>query len=855
MYKFFLRFFQFPCVIYPFLLLLTSAIAADVSTQKTQVKQESLFAEDAKIINEQEKSQKEKEATEVSSASTDMEFAQTQYQGGMHTIVFDFKTQEKVCLASFYLDGSLWLVFDRYKRFGFKTDEFFTEFVQIPHPKFTILRITHINSGAVLNCKKNGGVWYVRLGGVEINNSALALTETKNTIVGLNNFSYNKYLDLKILGHPPMRVIPLLSNFGRVNPNFHSNFLNFLPARNGIVFELPRYELTTTLTRKKIELVQNDRRAGNFTPLHISEEMIEEAKNANSAYVSNSDVQQQPEETQYKQELISILPDQAEAVVETDASDATTKNSYFAQVRKFQEKIDLADSSEDAFNLIVRLINFHFLNGDYYSVEKRIDGLSRSYTDLYRKNFRVQFIRAVNSSMLCRFSEADKLFLDLLSLSQNLPIYREVLLWYNYNKYKMNPHAFSGLLGIKDEVIKLLDSYNDNLYWPLFLTELELCIDKKDYVQRGQLLQNARVAQRQRDKNALTYLKAYYLNENDDKVHARSLLKSVLLSQHDPRNMQRAWLLDTRIRLDLELIKPEKAIDILNAIQFLWRGDVLATNVLLYLADLQEKVGQYPQALRNYAKIIDYVPYTNLLAVREKIYSLLSRIFLADESESTAIRDFELVTLFDEFQRFLPQNESGDQMVLSIAQRLENLGLLPQTEKLLLHQIKYRAKEEQRVVIANQLSRLYIKMQEYQKAIEILNKTDLNNLSFALYQDRQALRIELLVKLGKYSEALKYVKGSNQEQFLDLKKELFFALELWQEYIDLMRFMHTKGIALSQGDVLHLAIAYYNLGDSDGLDEVVKDFQITDEEIKRDIELLRTTVSSKTSQSIKTLMQ
>lgn len=210
--------------------------------------------------------------------------------------------------------------------------------------------------------------------------------------------------------------------------------------------------------------------------------------------------------------------------------------------------------------------------------------------------------------------------------------------------------------------------------------------------------------------------------------------------------------------------------------------------------------------------------------------------------------DFTVIALFYEFKDFTPIGMEGDKAVLSIARRMLNLDLLDMAIDILQHQVTYRLRGTDRIVTANHLALVYLMDKKPADALRVMEETDKENINFAGYKQRIELKAKALIDLGKYQEALDYMKDDPSEDAIALRSEAYFRANKWNDYISLVEPDLKESI--SQGDVikgdqsqdvLRLAISYSMLSRISDLEYLSGHIVTENKDLKTVIEFLKDT--------------
>ncbi|MFN7039433.1 MAG: tetratricopeptide repeat protein [Alphaproteobacteria bacterium] len=299
-------------------------------------------------------------------------------------------------------------------------------------------------------------------------------------------------------------------------------------------------------------------------------------------------------------------------------------------------------------------------------------------------------------------------------------------------------------------------------------------------------------------------------------------------------------------------ILANEAIDKLNKIIYIWRGDELELSILKFLGDLYYENKNYIETLRTWKKIANnFSENADSLFITVRMGQLFSDIF----SENGLIKDmsdFQAVSLFYEFRELTPIGKLGDSIIQNLAYKLVKLDLLDKAEDLLEHQINYRLEGEDRLKAASNLAFIYLLNKKPVKTIELLTSTDNNVIDEERKKVRNLFRAKAFIDLEKYPEAISYLLNDESEEAKNLLTQLYFKTKEWDKAIDILEPMTvSKEYSSSpiekkdEDNILKLALSYYMTNNIDSALELYRNVRdkINNNELKSTLEFISTTPS------------
>jgi hypothetical protein len=376
---------------------------------------------------------------------------------------------------------------------------------------------------------------------------------------------------------------------------------------------------------------------------------------------------------------------------------------------------------------------------------------------------------------------------------------------YGFAEKKLNFLAYTN---------RFLRAYPTKLLMHLGTMELESCIQLGD----------ARTAER-----VLAFLEPY-ANKNDMKT-LNYYRGRIALLRDDSKQAIALWtplaedVLDRyhRVHARFELIKLgrqqktlplEDAINQVELLQLIWRGDDLEMTLLEYLGDLYIEDARPVEAL--------YVWRDAIISPASKAGSLslvgrITRLYeeLQMNTDPNAISDLKAVAIYFEFRELMPVGQRGDAIIEMLTQRLIRLDLLTRAISLLEHLVKYREQglnREKRII---ELARIYLLNRQPEKALEALVAPVRLMLPRELALERGIVQAAALIDTEQYAKALSVLGDIPYKEYRALKRQIFWQTQRWN---DLVRVTEPEvaailelGQPITQQEavvILQLAVAY-----------------------------------------------
>ncbi|KAF8818698.1 hypothetical protein [Rickettsia endosymbiont of Cardiosporidium cionae] len=476
-----------------------------------------------------------------------------------------------------------------------------------------------------------------------------------------------------------------------------------------------------------------------------------------------------------------------------------------------------AKNSEERLYRHLLLAIFFFKHSLYH---ESLSTLLLLKSDLDKNNkyyFYIRFLTAVNYSIVGIYDKAKLEYSFLLdsTYTNNIP---EIKLWSEYNNILLYQHSpkivdFASFYSI-------INIYPDDLYWVMISNIARYYFNNNQLKSLENVIKSVREPNTDYYTDFVLYWSAQLIKKKLSKYE--ELLKNIIIRDKSQFFVIKAKLDLLKQQVISEVINYKDAIQLLNSIKLSWRGGDLEYDILTTLAGYYENQGDFINSLRTYQYVMKMFFNTkNLSEIDHKSKELFKKIFLFDRF-TQEIDNIKFIALFYEFKDLSPIGSVGDRIVMNVIDKLIELDLLSEASNLLMHQIKYRLKGNEKIVKANQLAMLLTKLGKYEESISVLNITDLENIRFSEHQKRILLKANNFLYLKKYSDMFNMLHNIYGDEANNLRKIALFQSNKLSQYIalaekDFDKMISNTNLFQNQQDILSLAIAYYKTNSQDKL--------------------------------------
>ncbi len=287
-----------------------------------------------------------------------------------------------------------------------------------------------------------------------------------------------------------------------------------------------------------------------------------------------------------------------------------------------------------------------------------------------------------------------------------------------------------------------------------------------------------------------------------------------------------AWLQDVKLRRQEDKINIDEAIEELEGLTTIWRGDDVELNALRTLAHYYVDKKEYRNAFETLKSAADSDPASEIARVlQEEMNAVFSSLFLDGKvNELSAIK---ALSLYYDFRELTPVGRRGDEMVRRLADKLVEVDLLDRASELLKHQVDNRLKGAARSQIAADLALIYLLDSKPNMALDTLRRTRQSQLPLSVERQRRLVEAKSLAQLNKVGLALELLQPLQGGDVDQLRADIMWDAKRWQDVAEQTEMMLGDRWSLSaaldeqeQTNVLRAGIAYSLADDKLGLDRL-----------------------------------
>jgi tetratricopeptide (TPR) repeat protein len=297
---------------------------------------------------------------------------------------------------------------------------------------------------------------------------------------------------------------------------------------------------------------------------------------------------------------------------------------------------------------------------------------------------------------------------------------------------------------------------------------------------------------------------------------AKDALQSYQLAadSSDRRAAAQGQLSAIKLKNALGQLPRNDAIDSLETLTTIWRGDDTEVEALKLLAHLYTQEGRYRDAFHVMRiAVMAHSDSEITRAIQDEAAETFEAIFLADRGD--ALPPIDALALFYDFRDLTPIGRRGDEMIRRLADRLVAFDLLDQAAELLQYQVDHRLQGAARAQVAMRLAVIYLMNHKPEDAFATLRATRVENVSSEMRQQRLLIESRALSDLGRYDLALEIIANIGGAESGRLRSDILWTAHRWREaaeqielnYGDRWRELATLN-ELERSDILRAAAGY-----------------------------------------------
>ncbi|NKB48477.1 MAG: hypothetical protein GKS02_03820 [Alphaproteobacteria bacterium] len=252
------------------------------------------------------------------------------------------------------------------------------------------------------------------------------------------------------------------------------------------------------------------------------------------------------------------------------------------------------------------------------------------------------------------------------------------------------------------------------------------------------------------------------------------------IAGRDRRSRARAVLEKTELLVDEGEISTEQAIDDLDRLRYVWRGDGIEFRVLRRLGELQIESGQYREGLQSLKRLVtNFGDHRLAPEIAEYMRGTFAQLYAAGTIET--LPPVMAIALFNDFRELAPAGTDGDAMIRRLADRLVSVDLLPQAAKLLSHQVEFRLKGEDKARVGARLAVVRLLDRDPGEALAAIADSHSDGISEELDQERGLISARAYTQLAAFDKALTALNGNQSASADRVRADIMWQTRDWAQ--------------------------------------------------------------------------
>ncbi len=264
----------------------------------------------------------------------------------------------------------------------------------------------------------------------------------------------------------------------------------------------------------------------------------------------------------------------------------------------------------------------------------------------------------------------------------------------------------------------------------------------------------------------------------DGEIDTALKMYDAAIAGRDRRSRARAVLEKTELLLAEGEISPEKAIEDLDRLRYVWRGDGIEFRVLRRLGELQLETGKYRDGLESLKRLVtNFADHRLAPDITELMRNTFTHLY--DEGEIENLPPVMAIALFNDFRELAPAGTEGDDMIRRLADRLVSVDLLPQAASLLSRQVEFRLKGEEKARVGARLAVIHLLNRDPGEALAAIADSHSDGIPAELEEERTLITARAHAQLGAFQKALAALDKSKSEAADKVRGDINWQIRDW----------------------------------------------------------------------------
>lgn len=237
----------------------------------------------------------------------------------------------------------------------------------------------------------------------------------------------------------------------------------------------------------------------------------------------------------------------------------------------------------------------------------------------------------------------------------------------------------------------------------------------------------------------------------------------------------------------------EDAIDEMERLRYVWRGDDFELNLLRELSDIYIANNNYRDGLDVMRQVVSYFSKTDeAMETSNHMTDVFKDLYL--NCKADVLDPFDALGLYTAYKELTPFGAEGDRMIRRVADRLVAVDLFDPAIEFLDYQIRDRIEGGvARAQIAANLAKIYLLDSRPVDALQILRATRAPNLPRDLEIGRNLIEARALYEDEKYEEAEVLIIPITNIKADQIRADIYWRMTDWDRVVEINNKMLGNG--------------------------------------------------------------
>ena len=235
-------------------------------------------------------------------------------------------------------------------------------------------------------------------------------------------------------------------------------------------------------------------------------------------------------------------------------------------------------------------------------------------------------------------------------------------------------------------------------------------------------------------------------------------------------------------------IKNKQAVSEYEKLRYAWQEKQFKEKVLDALATTYAEGRDYSHALSTLQTLKDLVDPDKEDQVTQRMVKIFENIYINNQDSSSA--SLKSLALYNDYSWLAPLSKYYNAIIPKLADRLVAADLLDKAYEILSEQYtKGNLTPQERAVIGTRMALINLFNESPGEALNILDKTEHEDLTPTIIAHRRLIRAKALSALGEPEAALELLRDDYSKNGLMMKSEIYWDNNQWSEAADTIKYL------------------------------------------------------------------